>query len=67
MMLVFALGLSLLLVLLGIFSGMLSSLPRAGPWMERIKVIFGVGMVLVAVWFLYQAVDMLLHPAGVVP
>jgi thiol:disulfide interchange protein DsbD len=65
LMLVFALGLSTLLVLLGIFSGLLSSLPRAGAWMERIKLIFGVGMILVAAWFLYQAVDMIIHPPGV--
>lgn len=64
LMLVFALGLSTLLVLLGIFSGMLSSLPRAGSWMERIKIVFGVGMMLVAAWFIYQAVDMLIHPPG---
>jgi thiol:disulfide interchange protein DsbD len=64
LLLLFAVGLSLLLVVLGIFSGLLTSLPRAGVWMERIKVVFGVGMLLVAAYFLYQAVTMLLYPAG---
>jgi len=64
LLLVFAVGLSLLLVFLGIFSGLLTSLPRAGAWMDRIKFVFGVGMLLVAAWFLYQAGVMLLYPAG---
>jgi thiol:disulfide interchange protein DsbD len=64
LLLVFSIGLSLLLVLLGIFSGMLSSLPQAGAWMDRIKIAFGIGMMLVALWFLYQAGVMLLNPPG---
>jgi len=61
---VFALGLGLLLMLVGIFSGLLASLPRAGAWMERIKVVFGVGMLLLAAWFAYQGVWVFLHPSG---
>lgn len=64
LLLVFALGLGLLLMLLGIFSGLLSSLPRAGPWMERIKVAFGVAMLLVGAWFLYQALMILIQGGG---
>ncbi len=52
---VFALGLGFLLMLLGIFSGMLTNLPRAGNWMSRIKQMFGVFMIVVGAWFLYQA------------
>jgi len=55
LLLVFALGLGSLLLLLGIFSGLLSNLPRAGAWMVRLKVAFGVGMLLLAVWFGFQA------------
>jgi thiol:disulfide interchange protein DsbD len=55
----FALGLGLLLMLLGIFSGLLSSLPRAGIWMVWIKKVFGYGMVIVGCWFLLLAVGML--------
>jgi thiol:disulfide interchange protein DsbD len=64
LMLVFALGLGMLLMLLGIFSGMLTSLPRAGVWMDWIKKIFGVGLVITGVWFCYQAVQLIMHPAG---
>ena len=45
-----------LLMILGISSGLLSTLPRAGAWMDRIKTFFGVGMLLIAAWFFYQAV-----------
>ena len=41
LMVSFALGLGLLLLLVGVFSGMLANLPRAGRWMERIKKVFG--------------------------
>ncbi len=56
LLLVFALGLGLLLMLLGIFSGLLANLPRAGAWMVRLKAAFGVGMLLLAAWFAFQAV-----------
>lgn len=64
LLVVFALGLGLLLMLLGIFSGLLSSLPRAGAWMGTIKLVFGVGMLVVAAYFLYQAGYIYLHPSG---
>jgi thiol:disulfide interchange protein DsbD len=51
---VFALGLGLLLLLLGIFSGLLTSLPRAGAWMDRIKKGFGVAMILIGAWFIWE-------------
>ena len=55
LMLVFALGLGLLLMVVGVFSGLLANLPRAGAWMDRIKRVFGVGMLLVAAYFFFQA------------
>jgi len=58
LLVVFALGLGLLLMLLGIFSGLLTSLPRAGVWMVWIKKAFGYGMVVIGAWFLVQAVGM---------
>jgi len=61
---VFALGLGLLLMLLGIFSGLLTSLPRAGVWMDRIKKGFGAAMILIGVWFLWSAVNMWMHAGG---
>ena len=61
---VFALGLGLLLMLLGIFSGLLTSLPKGGVWMERVKKGFGVAMLLIGVYFLWQAVDLWRHTGG---
>lgn len=52
---VFAIGLGSLLMVLGIFSGLLASLPQAGAWMERIKYIFGFGMFIIAVYFFREA------------
>ena len=53
---VFGIGLGTLLMLVGIFSGLLANLPKAGAWMDRIKRAFGIGMLIVGAWFLYQAV-----------
>jgi cytochrome c-type biogenesis protein len=51
---VFALGLGFLLMLLGTFTGALTSLPKAGAWMVTIKKVFGYGMILVAEYFLIE-------------
>jgi thiol:disulfide interchange protein DsbD len=56
---VFALGLGLLLMLLGIFSGLLASLPRAGVWMVRVKKGFGIAMIVIGAVFLWKSVAML--------
>lgn len=56
----FALGLSLLLLVLGIFSGMLGTLPQAGRWMDWIKKGFGVLMLVIGAYFLWQAAAMFL-------
>jgi len=65
LLLVFALGLGLLLMLLGIFSGLVSSLPRAGAWMDRIKKGFGVAMLLIGAWFFWQAMKMVIERGSV--
>jgi cytochrome c-type biogenesis protein len=61
---VFALGLGLLLMILGIFSGLLTSLPRAGAWMDRIKKGFGIAMIVIGAFFLWRAVLMWIHRGG---
>jgi thiol:disulfide interchange protein len=61
---VFALGLGLLLMLLGIFSGLVTSLPRGGTWMVRIKKGFGIAMILIGGWFLWSAIDLWRHTGG---
>jgi thiol:disulfide interchange protein DsbD len=64
LMLAFSLGLSLLLLVLAVSSGLLTNMPRAGKWMDWIKKGFGVGMLLVAAWFLYQTIIMLVYRSG---
>jgi len=61
LLLVFALGLGTLLLLLGIFSGLLSNLPKAGAWMDRIKKGFGLAMLFVGLYFLYKSVTIFIH------
>ncbi len=61
LLLAFAFGIGLLLLVLGIFSGFLSSLPRAGGWMDKIKKGFGLAMIVVGLVFVVQAVRMLLN------
>ncbi len=52
MLFVFALGMGVLFILLGTFSGAMSSLPQAGHWMETIKHLFGVILLGMAIYYL---------------
>jgi thioredoxin:protein disulfide reductase len=45
LMLGFALGMGILFVVLGTFSGLLTALPAAGIWMDKIKKVFGLIMI----------------------
>jgi len=56
LLLVFSLGLGFLLMLLGIFSGLLSNLPRPGAWMIWVKKGFGVAMLGVGAFFLWKTI-----------
>ncbi|MBL7069287.1 MAG: sulfite exporter TauE/SafE family protein [Candidatus Omnitrophica bacterium] len=51
----FALGLGFLLIVLGTFTGLLVSMPKAGPWLEKIKKGFGWILILVGEYFLFMA------------
>jgi thiol:disulfide interchange protein DsbD len=51
---VFSLGMCTLLVLVGLFSGTLARLPRAGTWMVWIKRLFALIMLAVAEYYLVQ-------------
>ena len=55
MLFVFSLGLGVLLILVGTFTGALSALPKSGPWMVGIKKIFGIVMILIGEFFILQA------------
>ena len=52
---VFAFGMGTLMILLGAFSGLLSVLPRSGAWMQRVKILFGILMIIVAQYLFVQA------------
>ncbi|WP_207681004.1 protein-disulfide reductase DsbD family protein [Desulfonema magnum] len=47
----FALGMGMLFLVIGTFSGAAASLPKAGPWMENLKRFFGVLMLAVALYY----------------
>ncbi len=51
-MFVFALGMGMLFILIGTFTGLLTALPKSGSWMLWVKGIFGIVFIGVALWFL---------------
>jgi thiol:disulfide interchange protein DsbD len=55
MLFLFAMGMSTLLVVLGTFSGLLSSLPKSGAWMVKVKKGFGWVMVALGEYFILKA------------
>jgi thiol:disulfide interchange protein DsbD len=59
---VLSLGLGLPYLLLGTFSGSIKSMPRSGPWMERLKKIFAVPILFAAVYYGYLALKPVLAP-----
>jgi len=50
-----SMGMGLPLILFGVSAGKL--VPRAGPWMDAIKAVFGVGLLALAVWMLERIVQ----------
>jgi thiol:disulfide interchange protein DsbD len=52
---VFSLGMSALLVVVGLTAGMLDRLPRAGVWMLRVKTFFALVMLGMSEYYLLQA------------
>jgi thiol:disulfide interchange protein DsbD len=54
-LLVFSLGMTALLVVVGVFSGTIAGLPRAGRWMAGIKKAAGLVMLVMAGYYFYQA------------
>jgi len=52
---VFSLGVGTLPVLVGVFSGLLASLPRSGEWMVKIKKLFGWVFIGIGEYFLIAA------------
>ena len=52
LMFTYALGMGLLFICIGTFSGLISSLPRSGGWMYILENIFGIAIITVALYFL---------------
>ena len=52
---VFSLGMGTLLIIIGTFTGLLTSLPKSGKWMVQIRRAMGWGMIILAEYFLIQA------------
>ncbi len=50
LMMAFAFGMGIIFLILGTFSGLLTTLPSAGMWMEKVKKTFGVLMIAAAIW-----------------
>ena len=59
LMFMFAIGMGTLLVIVGTFSGLLSSVPKSGLWMTRINKIFGWILIGMGEYFLLKAGGML--------
>lgn len=55
MLVAYAFGLGFLLLIIGTFAGIVSTLPRSGRWMEFIKYGFGIIMLVAAEYFLITA------------
>ena len=49
----FALGLGVLFVVLGTFSGLIAGIPRSGNWMIAVKTVFGLLFLGVAIYYLH--------------
>ncbi len=54
MMFVFAFGMSAILVVAGTFTGLLTSLPRSGNWLNAVKWLIATPMFGVSLYFFYQ-------------
>ena len=55
MLFAFSFGLGALVIIVGTFTGLLTSLPRSGIWMRRVQKTFALLMILVAEYFFIKA------------
>ncbi len=51
----FALGMGMLLIVVGTFAGVISTLPKAGPWMVKVQKLFGFILIGVGIYFAIKA------------
>jgi cytochrome c-type biogenesis protein len=57
---VFSLGMTALLVVVGLFSGVLAALPRSGPWLIRVKRLAGILLIGVAGYYVFRVTEVFL-------
>jgi cytochrome c-type biogenesis protein len=57
---VFSLGMTALLVVVGLFSGVLAALPRSGPWLIRVKRLAGILLIAVAGYYVFRVTEVFL-------
>ena len=50
----FGYGVGFLMILLGTFTGLVSSLPRSGAWLDRIKKLFGIILIASAAYLVFS-------------
>ena len=64
----FALGLGVLFVVLGTFTGVLANLPKSGAWMRWVRIVFGVVFIAVALYYVHPLLphSRVLLPLGLV-
>ena len=55
MLFTFSLGMGILLIIVGTFAGLLSTLPKPGEWMNKIKLVLGLAMLGLGEYFLIRA------------
>jgi thiol:disulfide interchange protein DsbD len=55
MLFTFSLGMGMLLIVVGTFSGLLTSIPRPGNWMFAVRKVLGLAMIGVGEYFILQA------------
>ncbi len=51
-MFTYALGMGLIFIVLGTFSGLINKLPKSGPWLKFTKFIFGTTLLLMSIYYL---------------
>jgi len=61
----FAMGMGVLFILIGTFSGAVASLPKAGGWMIKVKYVFGILFFLAAILFAKPLLGSFFYPAMV--
>lgn len=65
MLLIFAWGMSLPLLIVGAFSGSMNALPKAGEWMNRVKEFYGFLLLAAALYFAWPVIGNTLGELGI--